>query len=740
MGAIISAFRCIPVAATLVMALVLPACGSGGGDPQTYTVTARAVTGGSITPANATARHGATTSFTVTPDTGYIIDSVTGCGGTLAGDTYTTGEITADCAVTASFSLNTYTVTAGAGTGGSITPASRVVRHGTNASFNVTPDAGYIIDSVTGCGGTLAGDTYVTGEITADCSVNASFGLGLQWSPVSVKRFRFTWTDVADASEYRLMENPDGASGYTRVATIAAGVESHELEVFLPARINAGYILSACNAGGCTDSAPLFISGSLAEAVGYAKASNAEAYDSFGFPLALSDDGNTLAVGGHLEDSSATGINGEEDNNTAYSSGTVYLFTRSGGAWSQQAYVKASNTEAGDLFGCVLALSGDGGTLAVGAYGEGSNATGIGGIQSDNSASRSGAVYLFTRSNNNWSQQAYVKASNTEAGDGFGRALALSGDGDTLAVAADGEDSNATGIGGIQSDNSASDGGAVYLFTRSDGTWSQQAYVKASNTGAGDGFGYAVALSDNGGTLAVGAPFEDSNATGIGGIQSDNSALRSGAVYLFTRSGGTWSQQAYVKASNTEAEDWFGYALALSGDGSTLAVAADGEDSNATGIGGIQSDNSALNSGAVYLFTRSGSDWSQRAYVKASNAGPGDFFGRAVALSGDGGALAVGAPYEDSNATGIGGVQSDNSALRSGAVYLFTRSGSDWSQQAYVKASNTEAEDWFGYALALSGDSNTLAVGAYGEDSNATGIGGNKSDNSASGSGAVYLY
>ncbi|HEX7481628.1 MAG TPA: cadherin-like beta sandwich domain-containing protein, partial [Polyangiales bacterium] len=176
----------------------------------------------------------------------------------------------------------------------------------------------------------------------------------------------------------------------------------------------------------------------------------------------------------------------------------------------------------------------------------------------------------------------------------------------------------------------------------------QEAYVKASNTGETDFFGYGVSLSADGNTLAVGAYGEDSNGTGVNsGTQADDSALYSGAVYVFTRSGITWSQQAYVKASNTGANDGFGYAVSLSADGNTLAVGAYREDSNGTGVNsGTQADDSATNSGAVYVFTRSGISWSQQAYVKASNTGAGDVFGSAVALSADGNALAVGACRE----------------------------------------------------------------------------------------------
>jgi len=176
----------------------------------------------------------------------------------------------------------------------------------------------------------------------------------------------------------------------------------------------------------------------------------------------------------------------------------------------------------------------DGNTLAVGADGEASNATGINGSQTDDSAPQSGAVYVFTRINGSWSQHAYIKASNTESGDFFGRAVALSADGNSLAVGAYGEDSIATGIDGNIFGNNASYAGAVWVFIRDGaGNWVQQAYVKSSNTDASDYFGKAVALSADGGTLAVGAIYEGSYATDIGGNQSDDSAGQAGAVYLY---------------------------------------------------------------------------------------------------------------------------------------------------------------------------------------------------------------
>ena len=402
-------------------------------------------------------------------------------------------------------------------------------------------------------------------------------------------------------------------------------------------------------------------------------------------------------------------------------------------------YIKASNSDAGDTFGRTVALSSDGSTMVVGSYQEDSNATGVDGDQLNNSASNSGAVYVYVRTGDIWSQQAYLKASNTEATDSFGNSLSISGDGNTIAISAYLESSNATGVNGDQASNSANGSGAVYVFNRTGSTWSQQSYLKASNTEAGDGFGIDVSLSKDGNTLAVGARGEDSNATGINGDSSNNSVANSGSAYVFVRSGNTWSQQAYVKASNPEANDYFGQSVSISGDGTTLAVAAYQEDSNATGVNGNQADNSTANSGAVYVYTRTGSNWSQQAYVKASNPDANDYFGRPLVLNGDGNTLAIGAAPEDSNATSVDGNQADNSASSAGAVYVFNRTGNAWSQQAYIKASNAETNDRLGTSLAISSSGNTIAIGAQ-ENSGSTLINGDQADNSADTSGAVYVF
>ncbi len=452
----------------------------------------------------------------------------------------------------------------------------------------------------------------------------------------------------------------------------------------------------------------------------YLKASNTGVKDYFGYAVAVS--GDTVVVGAPYEDSQATGVNGDQSDNAASDSGAAYVFVRSGTTWSQQAYLKASNTETDDNFGYAAAIDGD--TLVVGAVGESSKATGVNGDQSDDAAGGAGAAYVFIRSGTTWSQQAYLKASNTGAGDEFGWSVAISGD--MVVVGAFAEDSNATGVNGDQGDNSAKTAGAAYVFVRNDGVWSQQAYLKASNTEAFDYFGESVSIS--GDTVVVGADGEDSRATRVNGDQSDNTANGAGAAYVFVRSGVTWSQDAYLKASNTGEDDYFGYTVAIGGD--TIIVGAPLEGSQ--------------DSGAAYVFVRNGPvlsqqeflRWSQQAYLRASNIEAGDNFGYAVAIDGD--TVVVGALYEDSQATGVNGDQNDNSADSAGAAYVFKHSGATWSQQAYLKASNTGAGDLFGYAVAIAGK--TVVAGAYGEASRAMGVNGKQNDNTADISGAAYTF
>ncbi len=567
-----------------------------------------------------------------------------------------------------------------------------------------------------------------------------------------VKKIILSWNQIQGASHYNVLFDADGQSGYQPITNnLTSLTYAYNIPVHLTNWPSARFIIQSCDGTRCVDSLASTLSASQSiNSIGYFKASNTDASDHFGHAVNLSADGNTLAVSAPYEGSNATGINGNQLDNSAFGSGAVYLYRydTATSSWLQQAYIKASNAEANDNFGFSISLSADGNTLAVGANSESSNATGINGNQLDNNAASAGAVYLYRydTTTSSWTQQAYIKASNTAANDRFGSGVSLSADGETLAVGAFEEASSDTGINGNQLDNSAVGAGAVYLYRYNTTTsvWTQQAYIKASNAEANDGFGYALSLSADSNALAVGAFREDGGANGINGIQNNNGAINAGAVYLYRYNSTTssWSQQAYIKASNTGANDAFGVRLSLSADGNSLAVGATAEASSATGINGYQNDDSAINAGAVYLYRYNTmtSAWSQQAYIKSSNSEGGDGFGIAICFSADANTLAVGAGLEDSNALGINGDQINNSAKLSGAVYLYRYDSmtSAWSEQVYIKASNKSG--FFGRAISLNADGKTLAVGANSEKSKATGINGNQLDTSASYAGAVYLY
>src|SRR6266850_2570026 len=292
-------------------------------------------------------------------------------------------------------------------------------------------------------------------------------------------------------------------------------------------------------------------------------------------------------------------------------------------------------------------------------------------------------------------QVAYIKASNAEAYDHFacgggnqghtGTSIAMSGDANTMAIGAPFESGGAAGVNGNQSDNSVYAAGAVYVYVRQGQSWTQQAYVKASNPGLNDHFGSSVALSRDGSTMAVAAHWEASAATGINGNQKDDSIPQAGAVYVFTRTGTTWTQQAYIKASNAGNAaqgdgDQFGFSLALSGDGSTLAVGAITEDSAAQQINGNQNDDAAQSAGAVYVFTRTpstslgagGSTWAQQAYIKGSRGETSDGFGFATSISDDGNTIAVGSGDEACLTPGIDppGCADDAPPLRGANIWV----------------------------------------------------------------------
>ena len=267
-------------------------------------------------------------------------------------------------------------------------------------------------------------------------------------------------------------------------------------------------------------------------------------------------------------------------------------------------------------------------------------------------------------------QQAKIEASDAQTGDEFGYSVDISSD--TVVAGAWAEDTG------------GSNAGAAYVFTRSGTSWSQQAKLVSSDIAASDKFGYSVAI--DGDTMVAGATGEDTGANAAG------------SAYVFTRSGTTWSQQAKLQASDAQAGDYLGWSVGIDGD--TIVVGAFGEDTGGS------------DAGAAYVFTRSGTTWSQQAKLVASDAGANDQFGRAVSISSD--TVVVGASLEDAGGTDTG------------AVYVFTRSGTSWSQQAKLVAGSPNGLDEFGISVDIDGDS--VIMGAT------------KEDTGSQDTGAVYIF
>ena len=605
-----------------------------------------------------------------------------------------------------------------------------------------------------------------------------------------------------------------------------------------------GYLTDACDASSTCMAPPAGgAERALAQAVsraatGYFKAPVADAEDLFGLSVALSADGATLAVGAPLDDSSYTGTfapqhpdyqraldsHGVVDDNARCSnnscdSGAVTVYRRSDDGWEVEAFVKAPVADAFNDFGASVALSGDGGTLAVGAPDETSASTGTfipdDGPDSDyqralasNGPSQSGAVYVYRRSDaGRWAIEAFVKSPNAgfqdlfTSGQADGRylGLALSDDGDVMAVGAPQESGSSTGTfvhdesdsGYLDAldDNGASRSGAAYVYRRSDaGRWAVEAFLKAPVAGRNDFFGTSVALSGDGATLAVGAIGEDSSHAGafIPEDEPDsdyqlaldsNDSSQNGAAYVYRRrlnedSVWVWDIEAFVKAPVADEGDNFGHALALSADGGTLAVGSFYDDSSHTGTfapgdAGYQAaldNNGTEDSGAVTVYRRSGAGrWAVEAFVKAPNPGADYRFGLSLDLSSNGVVMAVGSSGEDSSFSGVfvpdgddyqdaldnvdldTGNDDDDITGGAGAAYVYRRSDDGrWALEAFVKPPNSQARDDFGTGVALSVDGDTLAVGAPYDGGVALDRpvdGGHIPDSGgATRSGAVYLY
>lgn len=433
----------------------------------------------------------------------------------------------------------------------------------------------------------------------------------------------------------------------------------------------------------------------------YIKASDSAADDYFGRSVAI--EGDTMVVGASGNDA-------------------VYIFKKESGTWHEHSIIKGSNTTDDDSFGSSVAISGD--TIVVGATREQSNATGINGDENNNSLNYAGAVYVFVNIDNKWTQQAYIKASNTKEYNIFGSNVSISGD--TIIVGADWESSDARGVNGDQNNTLSADSGAVYVYHRENKTWSQQAYIKSPLNRRCASFGSSLDVSNN--TIIIGE-------YNICGSTPENPPPEVfGNVFIFTRDTGAWSYKMNLQPLNAEKGDNFGSSVSISNN--SIVVGASFEDSDATGINGDGQNNDLEYSGAAYVFTLVNNTWEQQAYIKATNSEISDGFGGHVFIDND--SLLIGSPNERSEGAGINPVDGNSELYLSGAAYVFHRNDNEWNQIYFIKASNPDEYDEFGGRLAISG--NSIIAGVSSEDSNAVGVDGDQQNNDNRSSGAVYMF
>ena len=489
--------------------------------------------------------------------------------------------------------------------------------------------------------------------------------------------------------------------------------------------------------------------------------SDGEAEDLFGFSVAM--DGDTVIIGSH------------RSNVPGADAGSAYIFVRRGSDWIQQARLIADDANEFEWFGYAVAISGD--TAIVGA------------IRSNTTGKDSGAAYIFVRNSDLWLQQAKLVGDNTESRDNFGFSVAVSGDivvigspnntstGSAYIFEREGAEwvqrrnrvrlrmfpydprgkgliqSAASGFGhsvaitgkkiiiGSQSTRIGTEAvGTAYIFVPDEGTfWKQSEQLVASNGKRDDKFGAAVDIGED--NLIVGAPSHS-----VGGPDS-------GVSYIFALHENGWTQRGILVDDDTAIDDRFGSAVSISG--------------NTAIVGAQENDDAGSNAGAAYVFERQGTNWALQAKLSPNTSTPGDLFGCAVSISGD--IALIGACGNDDNGPSagaayifmrhgidwiqaakliavdtrmfdhfgasvaidgttavIGAFGSDNAGENSGAAYIFTSDGNNWTQQAKLTSDDAITEDLFGFCVSVSGD--TAIVGAY------------QNDAAGPNSGAAYVF
>ena len=366
-------------------------------------------------------------------------------------------------------------------------------------------------------------------------------------------------------------------------------------------------------------------------------ASNKASEDKLGETIAIDGTGTRVTAGAPQAGRDGYGAGGR-----------AYIFVRSGSTWTQEVVISKIDSE-GLRFGDSVAITADGSRVAIGDPMAGPNNSG-----------NSGKIYIYSRVGSAWSLEATLFAADRAAADFLGTAISMDETGTRLIAGAPGGDAGGN--------NSC---GKIYCFVRSGTTWTQEAMVYPSGAVANFGLGTSCAVSKDGTRFVVGGRYDSYNN------------LTQGILYVYLRSGSTWSQEAIIAPADIAMNDYFGMFVDIDSSGTRIVAS-----SYASNHGGLTA------SGKAYVYTRSGTSWTQEAVLLATGRAQYDYFGSDVSISADGQTIAIGAH-------GSGTI---------GKAYVFTRSGGSWTQSAALTTSSST--DKFGFAVAMSSDVSKLAISA----------------------------
>lgn len=462
--------------------------------------------------------------------------------------------------------------------------------------------------------------------------------------------------------------------------------------------------------------------------IGYAKADTIDVSDQFGRAVAISDDGLTMVIGAPEEDSAA--ISGPDDNSVS-NAGSAYVLSRIDGVWQQTARLKADNADVDDRFGELVAISADGSLIVVGAVGEDGANGGVNNLGTDNTSDSAGAAYIFELVNDAWRQHAYLKAQLPVAGANFGSSVAISGNGESVLV-------------GAENENSAT--GAAYHFQLLGDLWVAGDRLAPVTPQAFSVFGNQVALDFDGSHAIVAARSFDTvfNEGALYAFTTDappvSAPIRGAPELMTTAQPDQWRLTGQILAPNADERDALGYSIALDDDGSTLVASAVFEDSAPGAVFPNPVEDANATIGATYVFMRDQDVWTFDSVLKPNAAVANDRWGESVAISSDGSKIAISSIFESSSGSGV--IDETNASSPStGSVVLFENNGSGWNQEQTLKSSNPFRDNQFGISIDLNSSGDTLVVGSSHEDGSATGVStGVADDNATTNSGAVYYY